>query len=258
MELPAHAVIHYLLIFIRISSFIMVAPFWSNTSISTKVKIGLCGLISFIAGHVVEPVGIFPESFLEILFLIFNQIFLGVLLGFVSHLFLHAIRTAASILDIAIGFGFGKILDPSLGAQSSVLELFYGITCLLILVITNGHLLILKAVISSFKLVPLDGKLQISNSLVNFIISMTGEIFMIVLQIAGPIIAIIFLIDISLGIVAKTMPQMNVFIFGLPLKLGLGIIGVIVCMPGLPDIISIMVNDMLEKFIFVSKLLIQQ
>ena len=81
---------------------------------------------------------------------------------------------------------------------------------------------------------------------------------MIVLQIAGPIIAIIFLIDISLGIVAKTMPQMNVFIFGLPLKLGLGIIGVIVCMPGLPDIISIMVNDMLEKFIFVSKLLIQQ
>ncbi len=254
MELPFKDIIHFILILVRISSFIMVAPFWSNNSISIRIKIGLCVLISFLSCHVVEPLSVLPENFIEILFLVFNQFLFGILLGFITHLFLYGIRTAAGVLDIIIGFGFGRILDPSLGAQSSILELFYGIFTLLILVVTNAHLLILRSVIDTFRIFPLTGEMDISPSFADYMIILSGEIFLIVLQIAGPVIAAIFLIDICLGIIAKTMPQMNVFIFGLPLKLGMGIMGVIVCLPAFPNTISLMVDRMLENALFVGKL----
>lgn len=253
MDLSINEVIHFLLIVIRLTSFIMVTPFWSNTSINSRVKIGLCCLIAFLIKDLVEPAKMNHENFIELSLLVVKQVFFGLFLGFITRIFLDAIRTAYAILDIQIGFGFGKILDPALGAQSSILEIFYGTFTLLILVCTNGHLLILRAFMATFKLLPLDGNMEISSSIAEYVINMTGEIFTVTINIVGPVLAILFLLDICMAIMAKMMPQMNIFMFSLPIKMGIGLICVILSLPFYNKSVSFLLNNMLEQFLYITK-----
>jgi len=252
-DIPYDKTVHFLLIMIRISSFILSAPFWSNTSISAKIKIGLSCLISLIIMPFVTHVSPLPGSLAGFLFLVLKQIFLGLFLGFISKLFIEGIRTASAILDIQIGFAFGKVLDPAFGAQSSVIELFYSLTTILILICTEGHLLILKAIMQTFSLLPLDGTISISGSFSENIIVMTGQIFIITLEMAGPIIGVLFLIEICMAIMAKMIPQMNVFMVELPLKMAAGIICIIFTLPFFPGMVSSMVDKMIEQFLFMAK-----
>ncbi len=252
-EIPYDKTIHFLLIMIRISSFILIAPFWSNTSISAKIKIGLSCLISLIIMPFISPVSPLPETMSAFIFLVIKQIFLGLFLGFISKLFIEGIRTASAILDIQIGFAFGKVLDPAFGAQSSVVELFYSLTTIIILLCTRGHLLILKAIMQTFSLLPLDGNISISGSFAENIIVMTGQIFIITLEMAGPIIGVLFLIEICMAIMAKMIPQMNVFMVELPLKMAAGIICIVFTLPFFPRMVSSLVEKMLEQFLFMAK-----
>ena len=238
---------------IRISSFILIAPFWSNTSINAKMKIGLSCLISLVILPFVSPVSPLPGSMAGFLFLVLKQVFIGLFLGFISKLFIEGIRTATAILDIQIGFSFGKVLDPAFGAQSSVIELFYSLTTVLILICTEGHLLILKAIMQTFSLLPLNGTISISGNFAQNIIVMTGQVFIITLELAGPIIAVLFLIEICMAIMAKMIPQMNVFMVELPLKMAVGIICIIFTLPFFPAIVSSMVEKMIEQFLFMAK-----
>jgi flagellar biosynthetic protein FliR len=231
----------------------MVAPFWSHQSISSRIKIVLACFISYIIVPFVPHVEVFPKDFLALIFLILKQIFFGALMGFISRLFLDGIRLGASFLDIQMGFSFARTVDPTFGAQSAIIELYYSLTALLILLSTSGHLLMLKAIINTFTIFPLDKAIVLSNSLAENIIFMVSHIFIICLQIAGPIIAVLLLIDTCMGLMAKMMPQMNIFMFDLPLKLGVGIICVITCLPFFPDIVNILVDKTLEQLLYVAK-----
>lgn len=252
-EFTYKEIIHIFLIMIRIASFIMVAPFWSHQSINSRMKIVLACLISYIIVPFVPHMALFPENFISLLFLIVKQIFFGALLGFISRLFLDGIRLGASFLDIQMGFSFARTIDPTFGAQSAIMELYYSLMTLLLLLSSGGHHLILRAIINTFTILPLDKPMVLSNSLSENIIFMVSHIFIICLEVAAPIVTIMFLIDTCMGLMAKMMPQMNIFMFDVPLKLSVGIICVIVCLPFFPDMVNVMVDKTIEQLLYVAK-----
>ncbi len=129
-----------------------------------------------------------------------------------------------------MGFGIVNVVDPQSGAQMPVMGTFKYFLTMFFYLSLNGHILLLDALIKSYEIIPL-GNFSVDITLMNFIIYVTTNLFVIALKIALPYVGALFATDFILGIIARTVPQMNVFMIGMPLKIGIGFILSIVIIP---------------------------
>lgn len=223
---------YFLLMFVRMTSFFLVAPLFSNRGLPTRFKIGLgffLALVAFSAN--MNEVTIFLDGYY--LFLIMKEVFVGVALGFTAALMLYAVQVAGAFIDFQMGFALANVMDPQTGAQVPIMGHFKYTLSLLFLLIVDGHHLMLDGVMRSFQLVPVE---SISFSLENgevgrFITTLFLQMFMIAMQMALPVVGALFLVDVALGILAKTVPQLNIFAVGFPLKIFAGFIMILLAMP---------------------------
>lgn len=223
---------YFLLMFVRMTSFFLVAPLFSNRGLPTRFKIALgffLALVAFSASMNEET--IFLDGYY--LFLIVKEVFVGVALGFTAALMLYAVQVAGAFIDFQMGFALANVMDPQTGAQVPIMGHFKYTLSLLFLLIVDGHHLMLDGVMRSFQLVPVE---SISFSLENgevgrFITTLFLQMFMIAMQMALPVVGALFLVDVALGILAKTVPQLNIFAVGFPLKIFAGFIMIILAMP---------------------------
>lgn len=221
----------FLLVLIRGTGIFAMAPVLGHNSLPKTIKVGLLILLSLIVVSTLNDVTL-PEiqSNWQLAGLAFKELLVGVIISLFFMLIFYAVYTAGSIVGYQIGLAMANELDKSLGTQVSIISVFWNVMAILIFLSLNGHHLVISAFADSYKLIPPAG-VEISGSVGDLIIRYTAYIFIIALKISAPIIISLFLTDIALGTIAKTMPTMNVFFVGFPIKIAMGLFIMAISMP---------------------------
>ncbi|GAB4072533.1 flagellar biosynthetic protein FliR [Barrientosiimonas marina] len=152
--------------------------------------------------------------------LLMKEAIVGLLIGLLAYIILAAVQIAGGFVDFQMGFAIANVVDPQTGAQSPLIGQYFNIIALMFLLSVNGHHLLIDGIFNSFELIPIDAFIPFENAgIAQFIIETFNQMFLIAFQMAMPIVGCLFLVDVALGIIARTVPQMNVFVVGLPLKI---------------------------------------
>lgn len=221
----------FLLVLIRMTSIFVISPIFSRQSMPSYLKIGLALFCTFIITPTLGNINVDYYNIINFTILIFKEFLIGIILGFISYLVFSSLLVAGQIIDVQVGFGMVNVLDPINNIQVPLLGNFLYLFAANILLITNGHHIFLSALVKSYVVVPIDS-LVFTDILINNIINIFVESFVIGFKISMPIIAAVLLSEVALGILARTVPQMNVFIVGLPLKIIVGLSSLIFIIPG--------------------------
>ena len=233
----------FLLVLIRTSGIFLISPFFSSQNIPNIMKAGFSFILSILLTLTldVNP-NIVGTTFVVLLF---KELLVGLIIGFISYAFFSTFYVMGQIVDIKIGFGMVNVMDPQHKVQVPVMGNFYYILAFLLLLSVNGHHIIIKALTDSYKFIPI-GKFTIEQDTAFFLINILSESFIAGFKLSTPIVAIIFLTDLLLGILARTIPQMNVFVVGMPLKILIGLVLIIVSMPIFYSIATGVFNEVIE------------
>jgi flagellar biosynthetic protein FliR len=146
------------------------------------------------------------------------QFFVGAALGFITLLLFSAIQAAGDLIDVFGGFTLAQAYDPLSMAQSSIFGRFYNLVAVTLLFASNGHQLILRGFLQTFRTMPLSASFSMG-TLNDLLIKGMGEMFVSSLQIAGPLIAVLFLTDVAFGLLNRVAPALNAFQLGFPAKI---------------------------------------
>ena len=220
----------FALLLVRCTGFFLTGPIFAQQRVPPLVKI-LLGLSVTIALYGVAPVTALPARGLgAFLFCVAGDTFLGMLLGFAAALPFAGIHLAGSLTGVQMGFGIVQSWDPSTEGQEDLIARIYGLLSVLLFLLLNGHHLLLRALGLSLKALPLGG-VVLTASLAHQVVALAGSVFVVALAIGGPLLAVLFLVDAAMGFVARTVPQMNIFIVGFPVKIGVGLLGIVLTAP---------------------------
>lgn len=227
-------VIFFLLIFVRISTIIALLPVFGSWSVPSQLKIGLSLLLAVILFGTVMSTGIntaiqFSPGLL--ILLIMKEVMVGLAIGFVSSMLFTAVQFAGSLIDNEMGFGFVEVVDPFTDEPITVLGQFQVIIFTILFLLFNGHYFLILAIQKSFELVPLMGVNFSGDKMMAHIITMISNIFILGLKFSAPVYVTLFLTELALGVIARTVPQINIFFVGMPLKIIVGIGATILALP---------------------------
>ncbi|MCD5410126.1 MAG: flagellar type III secretion system protein FliR [Clostridiales bacterium] len=215
----------FLLILVRISGIFVTAPIFASRSIPSLAKIGLSAIISFILLPVLgQGIDIEFDNAMQIFIYSINEFLIGMIIGYVAFVYFSTLFLAGTIIDTQMGFGMVTVMDPNMNVQVPVMGNFFNNLVSFIFVVVNGHHLIIRALIGSYDFLPIGFAFSIRTTLVGHLVRMFAQFFMLAVQFSAPVLIAIFLANILLGVLARTMPQMNVFIVGLPLKIAVGMV----------------------------------
>ena len=146
------------------------------------------------------------------------QVFVGAGLGFITALLFAALQAAGDMLDLFGGFTLAMAYDPMSQNQSSVFGRFYNLVAVTLLFASEGHQLILRGFLQSFRTMPLNLTFSLE-TFSRLLLQGVGEMFLAALQIAGPLIAVLFLTDVAFGLLNRVAPALNAFQLGFPAKI---------------------------------------
>jgi flagellar biosynthetic protein FliR len=210
-------------VFIRVGALVFMLPLFGATGIPSLWKAGLSFLLAIIIVPNVPMPRTFPESDLELLLGVCSEILISFLLAILVKLFLASVQLAGQFLGFQMGFNVASVMDPQTGGQSTVISQFLYMFTILLFFSINGHHLFIRAMVESFQAVP-PLSFRLSPSLMKVLIKISGEMFLIAIKMAAPILVALFLSNLCLGIVARTVPQVNILMIGFPLNIALGLI----------------------------------
>ncbi|NUU61407.1 flagellar biosynthetic protein FliR [Paenibacillus agri] len=249
MEIMLQSFPVFLLFFCRISAFFVVVPVFSSNGVPMTFKIGLSFFVALVVFSASGTGLVVPQDISYVL-LIAKEILVGLLLGFIGYLIFMAIQTAGSFIDIQIGFGIANVIDPMTGASAPIFGNFKYMIALLMFLSMNGHHYLLDAIVYSYNWVPINNELflkMIDGSLSEFLVRTFAQSFILAFQMSAPLVAALFLTDIGLAFLARTAPQYNVFVIGVPLKIIIGLALLLLLMPGLAVLFRSMFDILFES-----------
>jgi flagellar biosynthetic protein FliR len=235
----------FLLILVRVTSFFVMMPLFSYRTIPTVHKIGLGFFLSWLMFYAISP----PEMEITGVYflLIVKEALVGVLIGFTAYLMLSAIQIAGGLIDFQMGFAIANVIDPQTGAQSPLMGQYLYTFGLLFLLSFNGHHLLIDGIYNSYRFIPIDQPwLPLgSNNVALYFVKSFGTMFVVAFQMAAPIVGSLFLVDVALGIVARTVPQLNIFVVGFPVKIIVSFLVIVAVMGVMLTLVSHLTETML-------------
>lgn len=237
----------YLLMLTRISAFFVTAPLFSYRAIPMVQRIIFAVLLAWMMSYSIEVTEIAIDG--EYIFLLLKEVTIGLFIGILAFIIMSAIQVAGGFIDFQMGFAVANIIDPQTGAQSPLLGQFFNSIAMLLLLVLNGHHLLLDGIFYSYQFLPIDGAWPAfgSGQVGEFIVTTFVASFAIAFQMSIPIVATLFLVDIALGITARTVPQLNIFVVGFPIKITVSFLVLSIMM-----VVMIGVMQQLFEFMIVS------
>ena len=221
-NIPVDQISVLLFIFLRVTSILFFLPIFDSPSIPAFFKIGLSLTISLLFLPLLKLPGILDfAGGIPLLIGIASEIIMGVGIGLCVRLIFSGIQLGGQIVGYQMGLAIANVFDPSTGTQNSVIAQFQYMAAMLIFLCIDGHHMLLQAVTDSFHTMPPFGFHPDENLLVYFL-SLVGNMFIIALKVSAPIIVAMLFTSVSLGLVARTVPQINIFFVAMPIKLLLG------------------------------------
>ena len=212
----------FLYIFARITSFIMVVPGFSHKSMPNTAKISLSLILSFLVYTSIPEILVQEEMILFMLAMV-REVIIGLAMGYVAKLIFSAVEMAGQLIDFQVGYSMGAIYDPSSGATSSYYgRLFYWMS-IMVFFMLNLHHTMLLSLMDSFK-VALPGQVGFREINLEGVLYLFSNSFRIAFSIAAPMLVVLLVTDIVMGLINRSVPQINVFMLGMPLKSLLGMV----------------------------------
>lgn len=212
-----------LLIFVRISGFIFIAPFYSITNVPRRLRAGLAFFITLVIFPVLPKGSLAYSTVIEYAILVLRELIVGMLIGLSANICYSIISFAGRIIDMDMGFAMANVLDPVSREQTSITGTFYNYIFMLILVCSDMPHYLLRAIIDAYQLIPL-GNVQFNmDKLYHSFLAYLGDYLVIGFRIVLPVFAVILVTNVILGVLAKVAPQMNMFVVGLQLKIMMGL-----------------------------------
>ena len=220
----------FLLIVARVTAFFVVLPLFSHRTIPATHRIAFAVILSWMMYYTldVEPFEINGDYIL----LIIKEVIFGLFIGLLAYIIMSAVQIAGGFIDFQMGFAMANVIDPQTGSQSPLVGQFLNTLALLLLLALNGHHLLLDGVFYSYQFMPMEMVWPAfgQENYVEFIMKTFAGVFAVAFQMSIPIVASLFLVDVALGITARTVPQLNIFVIGYPIKIGVGFLVLLVMM----------------------------
>lgn len=239
----------FMAIFTRMSGLFASAPLFSTYPIPMQVKIWLAATISFILFPIVQANTAFvaPTSVPALTLILFKEFLIGFAIGFCANILFVGVELGVNTFAIQMGLSADQALNPASGGNSPVITQAYTYLATMIFIALGAHQWLFAAIYNSFKDMPVGYVINFSPSIVEQIVVITGQMFSVGLGIALPIFGVLFITDILLGFTSKMMPQMNIFMVSMPLKIYLGLLLSLIFMRPMAEYIAVLVEQFLTK-----------
>lgn len=220
----------YLLILTRVTAFFVTVPLFSYRSIPATQRIIFGALLAWMLVYTIDV----PDMDIDgtYLLLVMKEAVIGLFIGIIAFIVMSAIQIAGGFIDFQMGFAIANVIDPQTGAQSPLLGQFFNSLAILLLLALNGHHMLLDGIFYSYQFMPVNLLWPAfgEERLVEFVIRTFATSFAIAFQMSIPVVATLFLVDLALGITARTVPQLNIFVVGFPIKIGVSFIVLLITM----------------------------
>lgn len=220
----------FILVLVRSAGIFTMTPIFGANQVPPQVRIAVAVGMALIFMPMCPSSGIPATDVLQMGLLVAKEALVGVVIGFVVTLVFAVFQIAGDFIDMQAGFSFATMVDPVNGSNTSVAARFHQILIGLLFFATNAHHVLISGLADSFRLVPV-GAMSLNPLVANGVLDIFTTLFTVALRIASPVLAAVFLADVALAIMCRAVPQMNVIIAGMPLKLGVGLVGLLVAIP---------------------------
>jgi flagellar biosynthetic protein FliR len=237
----------FLLVLVRVTGMFFLSPIFGRRNIPNYFKVGFCFLFSIIVAQSVPVIDLSVyTSLAAYAVLIGKELLIGLMLGYISYMIFASIYIAGQMIDMRIGFGMVSVFDPLANIQIPITADFYSVIATLMMLITDSHHLLIGAVAESFSLLPI-GEAQFSGALLKQVVELFTQVFILGFKIAAPITAVILITDMALGIISKSMPQLNVFMLGMPIKIILGLSVIMITLTAFKGVVNVIIQGTYEE-----------
>ncbi len=213
----------FLLIFVRIFGMCVSAPLFSSGTIPFRVRAAVSVFMTVaVFPIVVNTIGTVPENMYSYALMIISEAVTGILIGFLVSIIFSAFQLAARLFSFQMALGIAEVIDPFSQVGITIVGQLWTLFGLLIFIAISGPHLLIMATVDSFariRLIDIAGKSQV---FIRVLTDTFGAMFVVALKLAFPVLITLFLLAITLGLLAKAAPQMNIFMVGFPLQIGVG------------------------------------
>lgn len=254
MEFSIENLEYFLLIAMRISTFMVSAPFFSVSFVPRKVKAGLSLIVAFVVFNTLKYEPLQYVGTIGYAALVIKEALAGLILGYAANICTMILSFSGHLVDTEMGFSMAQSMNPTSNTQTTVTGNFFAYVVTLIMLVSDMHLMVLTAVLDSFELIPL-GAVRVSPTMYTLMVKFLADYFLIAFRIVLPVFMCILITNVILAILAKIAPQMNMFVIGLQLKVMVGLAVLILIVGLLPAITDFIFNEMKEMIKYVTKIL---
>jgi flagellar biosynthesis protein FliR len=224
-------------VLMRVSIIIFLLPLFGAKGVPSLWKAGLSMLLAIVLLPSVPHVARYPDTAFEIIIGLASEAIFGFILALTVRIFFTSVQMAGHFMSFSMGFSMARAMDPQAEVQDSVITEFMYILTILMFFALDGHHIFIRALASSFKTIPPNG-IVFSNSIPGILVKLSANMFLIGVKLAAPILVALFLSNLCLGIIARTVPQVNILMVGLPVNLCIGFVFLILTLGGLSPFLT--------------------
>ena len=256
LELPAQLVMIYLLLHLRFIGLMFSSPIFTATLTPAPFRYIFAVMLTVCSVGIIKTEEIPLIYFDEVIFIAaicLRELIIGIALGFISSLPLFALRVAGEQTGSVMGFAMAQMMDPTTQQETSIIGQLHFLVAMWFYFRWNGHLLMVQALIETLKLVP-PGQISLFPAGDLSIGTWLQNIFVLAIRMVIPFYCALVLSDIGLGFLARTVPQMNIFVVGLPVKVMLGFMVLAAVIPLIMDLIHANLERWIEFALSVIRL----
>ncbi|MDO5383104.1 MAG: flagellar biosynthetic protein FliR [Eubacteriales bacterium] len=232
----------FVLILMRLASFVFAAPFFNTANVPARFKVGLSLALSVIVYSLHPDMQVEYNGTIEYAIIVLEEVVVGILLGIVASWCVMIIQFAGKIIDMDIGLSMAQLYDPTTRMQVGIMGNFYYYLLMLLLIISGMHRYLLSAIVETYNVIPIGG-VKFGATIYTSIIQFMSDYFVIGFRIALPVFASTLMLNCVLAILARIAPQMNMFVVGMQLKIFVGIFVIFFTIGMLPAVSTVILNE---------------
>lgn len=243
----------FLLILVRIASFVFIAPFFGQNGFPNRVQIGLSVVVSLLLFYTLPHTAVSYETVFGFSAALLKETACGLMIGFSANICTYVIQFSGHMIDMDIGLSMATQLDPMTNQQVSLTGVLYEYLIILLLVVSDMHRFIFRALCDAYELIPIGGITFEWDHLMTSIVSFMADFLILGFRIMLPIFACVLILNVVLGILAKVAPQMNMFVVGMQMKILVGYIILFLTLGLLPVYADMMYQEIKKLMVMFMK-----
>ena len=224
LNLPIEDVYRFMFVLVRVASMLFVIPFFESRNVPVLVKVGLAMAVAWLLLPQVhtQPPSIETSPVAFVLGLV-SEIVIGLIIGFLLQLLFVGIQLAGQTAGFQMGFAIANVVDPASSMQIPMLSQFLNIFALMLFLCLDIHYYFIKALMDGFEIIPF-WSARLDGNIFQLLTHAVSNAFLIAVKIGAPVMVALLLTSVALGLIARTVPQMQIFIVAMPVKIVLGML----------------------------------